>query len=94
MSNLVMMAGQWLTHAKGARYARALRDIPYHGQIRSDDFELPDGKNPPQHSPIPQDVIYYAPDGAMMVNIDGEWNNMRDLAVSPPASQSMENSND
>ena len=73
----VMKAGQWLTHEDGRHYARAIRDIPRHTPIMSSDFETVGGGHPIPSSVIPEDVIRYQEDGSMMVNIDGEWIDLR-----------------
>jgi hypothetical protein len=74
---MVMKKGQWLTHEGGERYAVALKDIPYHDQMSSEDFEMADGTSPLSHSAIPTDVIKVSEHGvAWEVCIDSEWVNL------------------
>lgn len=84
MKQLVMKEGQWLTHEDGTRYAKALRDIPYHSVISSKAFQMADGSKPEAYSSIPDDVIKMARTGYVhQVCVDGKWKQLKQDVSEP-----------
>jgi hypothetical protein len=85
---LVMKAGQWLTHDNGEHYARAIRDIHYHSVIMSSDFEMTHGGHPIAGEEIPTDVIKLGPHGKVsQVCIDGQWKFLCPTVIEPSSDE-------